>query len=84
MIDHRKEKHHAEQQFKVFQRILQEHCERIYCTENNIIEVYNSNDEIIAEIDYFQKKVLCESQDVQIHLTELLELHHHSCVDADF
>jgi len=83
MVDHRKEKHHADQQFKVFQRILKEHCESITIKEDNIIEVYNANSDLIAEIDYFEKKVLCQDNSIQTHLNDLLNIHHHSCFPMD-
>lgn len=83
IMGHRKEKHHSEQQFKVFQRILKEHCESVTVKEDNIIEVYDLNGEIIAEIDYFAKVVLSTNEQIQSHLTDLLEIHHHSCVAMD-
>ena len=77
MIDHRKEQQHAKDQFKVFKRILQEHCER-FNEEDNIISIYDNNDNIIAKVDYYNKSIMCENQEIHSHLSELLEMHHHS------
>ena len=78
MVDHRKEQQHSKDQFKVFVRILQEHWERLNIRDENIIDIFDWNDEVIAEVDYFQKKVLCENQEIHNHIMELLEIHHHS------
>lgn len=83
MVNHRKENHHAQEQFKVFQKILREHCEGINLKEDNTLEIFDSNSDLIAEIDYFNKKVLCQDNTIQSHLLELLQIHHHSCVPLD-
>ena len=83
MVDHRNLNHHAEQQFKVFNKILKEHCEEVNIKEDKTIEILDSNSEIIAEVDYYKKKVLCENTQIEDHLNQLLDIHHHSCMPMD-
>ena len=61
------------------QKILGEHCDIVQVTEGQdqkpVIELSDANGELIAEVDYWGRKILCQNEEVQEHLGELLDLH---------
>jgi hypothetical protein len=71
--------HEEPEQFKVFHKILTEHCDIVQVLEGRdqkpLFELSDANGELIAEIDYWGRKVLCQNEEVQEHLVELLDIH---------
>jgi hypothetical protein len=81
MINHRNPKD-WKLAIKSFCKILMHHCERVEIknedSDSPMIEVYDFNDEIIAEIDYSDKKVLCQNKGIEDHISQLLDIHNQS------
>lgn len=71
--------HEETEQFKVFKKVLAEHCDIVQVLDGRdnkpLIELSDANGELIAEVDYWERKVLCQNEEVQEHLGELLDIH---------
>ena len=80
--DHRKEKQSARHQFEIFSDIISCNGNNIVIkdkdTDEPIIEMYDSDNNKIVEINYSKKEVISEDQALKDQISELLEIHHHS------
>ncbi|CAI2386537.1 unnamed protein product [Moneuplotes crassus] len=79
MTNHCKEKQLEKLQFEAFKKVLREHCEEISIVEDNMIEIFDSSQELVAKVDYNAKEVISCDESIKEHLKALLDIHNHSC-----